>query len=613
MKKINIVIYILCFIFALNINVFGMEYGDLDENGILTATDAAYALQKALDNKFVLPIENNTENNISQKKALTVYFSRVGNTDYADDIDAITSASIINNSDKRTGTTEAVADIIRSKVGGDKLLIETSEKYSEDFQEVVDKNHTEQNENYLPPLKTKINNINEYDVIFIGYPVWAITVPAPVKSFLSEYNLSGKTIVPFCTHDGYGSGNSFNVIKNNCPDSDILDGIAVNSDNVVNGDINDLSNDIDKWLDNIDIFSVLSAENEVPVSITIGEHKLSGVLNNTNEAKEFIKMLPVTVSMHGYGGREYYGEINDRISTEGHGNLSFENGDITYCPTNYTVAIFYSQTNNPNLTMEVYKMGKVTSDLSVFENLENNIDVRFELRSNSPADVDCDGKITANDAAEILRKVLDRSHIMPIETATTEITTENTTETTTETSTESTTETTTEDTTEAANDTLVVYFSASRGKNTKGIAESISDILKADIYEIIPEVPYTDEDLDYGDSSSRTTIEMNDPNSRPTISGSVENMDKYSVIFVGYPIWWGEAPRILSTFMESYNFSGKTIVPFCTSGSSGIGSSATNLQKLTNEANWLSGHRFSSSESRENIENWIDGLEINKK
>ena len=88
--------------------------------------------------------------------------------------------------------------------------------------------------------------------------------------------------------------------------------------------------------------------------------------------------------------------------------------------------------------------------------------------------------------------------------------------------------------------------------------------------------PHTDADLDYNDNNSRTTIEMNDPDARPCYSGSVENMEQYDIIFVGYPIRWGEAPRIVSTFMESYDFSGKTIVPFCTSGGSGIGSSASN-------------------------------------
>ena len=144
---------------------------------------------------------------------------------------------------------------------------------------------------------------------------------------------------------------------------------------------------------------------------------------------------------------------------------------------------------------------------------------------------------------------------------------------------------------------LVAYFSATG--TTKGVAEHIANGLNADIYEIVPEEAYTDADLDYNDNNSRTTIEMNDPDARPAISGSVENMEQYDIIFVGYPIWWGEAPRIVSTFMESYDFSGKTIVPFCTSGGSGIGSSASNLERLTSGATWLDGRRLNGSDSQD--------------
>lgn len=156
---------------------------------------------------------------------------------------------------------------------------------------------------------------------------------------------------------------------------------------------------------------------------------------------------------------------------------------------------------------------------------------------------------------------------------------------------------------------LVVYFSATN--TTKGVAEHIASGLSADIYEIVPEEPYTDADLNYHDNNSRTTIEMNDPNVRPAISGSVENMEQYDIVFIGYPIWWGQAPRIMCTFMESYDFSGKTIVPFCTSGSSGIGSSATNLERLTEGADWLSGTRFSGSASQNTIMEWVRGLGLN--
>ncbi len=153
---------------------------------------------------------------------------------------------------------------------------------------------------------------------------------------------------------------------------------------------------------------------------------------------------------------------------------------------------------------------------------------------------------------------------------------------------------------------LVVYFSATN--TTKGVAEHIANGLSADIYAIVPEEPYTDADLNYHDNNSRTTIEMNDPNVRPAISGSVENMEQYDIVFIGYPIWWGDAPRIVSTFVESYDFSGKTVVPFCTSGSSGIGSSATNLEQLTDGAVWLSGKRLSGGDSQETVMEWVNSL-----
>lgn len=156
---------------------------------------------------------------------------------------------------------------------------------------------------------------------------------------------------------------------------------------------------------------------------------------------------------------------------------------------------------------------------------------------------------------------------------------------------------------------LVAYFSATN--TTKGVAEHIANGLNADIYEIVPEDPYTDADLNYNDNNSRTTIEMNDPDARPAISGSVEDMNQYTIVFIGYPIWWGEAPRIISTFVESYDFSGKTIVPFCTSGGSGIGSSVTNLEQLTSGATWLSGRRLNGSDSQDTVMEWVNSLGLN--
>ena len=154
---------------------------------------------------------------------------------------------------------------------------------------------------------------------------------------------------------------------------------------------------------------------------------------------------------------------------------------------------------------------------------------------------------------------------------------------------------------------LIAYFSATN--NTEGIANHLESILDADLYEIVPETPYTSDDLNYNDSNSRSSQEQNDPDARPAISGSVDNMEQYDVIFLGYPIWWGDAPRIIDTFLESYDFNGKTIAPFCTSASSPLGSSATKLQDLTDSATWLEGQRFSGGASSSDVQSWVDSLD----
>ncbi len=159
------------------------------------------------------------------------------------------------------------------------------------------------------------------------------------------------------------------------------------------------------------------------------------------------------------------------------------------------------------------------------------------------------------------------------------------------------------------NKILIAYFSATN--NTENIADHLNEILDADIYEIVPETPYTSDDLNYNDPSSRSSQEMDDPDARPAISGSVENMEQYDVIFLGYPIWWGEAPRIINTFLESYDLSGKTIAPFCTSASSPLGSSAENLQELTDSMTWLEGCRFSGGASTSDVQSWVESLDLN--
>ena len=140
---------------------------------------------------------------------------------------------------------------------------------------------------------------------------------------------------------------------------------------------------------------------------------------------------------------------------------------------------------------------------------------------------------------------------------------------------------------------LVAYFSCTG--TTKPLAEYAAGYLNADLYEIVAETPYSSADLDYNKSGSRANREQDDSSARPAISGKVEDMDKYNTVVLAYPIWWGQAPRIISTFLESYDFKGKTIVPFCTSHSSGIGSSDTNLHSLVDSSvEWKEGKRFAA-------------------
>lgn len=154
--------------------------------------------------------------------------------------------------------------------------------------------------------------------------------------------------------------------------------------------------------------------------------------------------------------------------------------------------------------------------------------------------------------------------------------------------------------------TLVAYFSASGV--TARLAETIAKAADADLYEIDPKVPYTSADLNWNNSGSRSSIEMNDKASRPEIVGAVEDMGQYDTVFVGFPIWWYEAPRIIHTFLESYDFSGKTVVPFATSGGSGMGSTSDILQKVCPAAKVLPGKRMSVTASEAQIKKWMTEL-----
>lgn len=140
---------------------------------------------------------------------------------------------------------------------------------------------------------------------------------------------------------------------------------------------------------------------------------------------------------------------------------------------------------------------------------------------------------------------------------------------------------------------LIAYFSASGVTATA--AKRMAESVEADLYEIRPKQPYTSADLDWTDKESRSTLEMNDPSCRPVIAGSVQNMEQYDTVFIGFPVWWYVEPRIIDTFLESYNFSGKTLIPFATSGGSGIGRAEKSMRTFCPDADWKKGQLITTA------------------
>ena len=154
---------------------------------------------------------------------------------------------------------------------------------------------------------------------------------------------------------------------------------------------------------------------------------------------------------------------------------------------------------------------------------------------------------------------------------------------------------------------LVAYFSASGV--TKKVATKLASAIGADIFEIVPKELYTSADLNWMDKKSRSSVEMNDRNCRPEIASKVNDMSKYDTVYVGFPVWWYREPSIIDTFMEVYDFTDKKVITFCTSGGSGLGDSAKNMQALATGAKVIDGKKFSSGVSEADLKKWADSIE----
>lgn len=505
---------------------------------------------------------------------LIAYFSLWGNSDYPDDIDATTSASIVDDNEERYGTTEYVARMIQENVGGDIHLIQTAEPYSTDFDEVTDQNHDEMDAGTLPELTESNLDISQYDTVFIGYPVWATNAPQAIFSFLTEYDMAGKTVVPFCTHDGYGAGGSYDDIAAAVPAAaNVPEGLAIEAPDVPAAD-----ETVSQWLDQLGLTAPQSesAQSEgTPITITVGETVLEGVIYDTELANEIRGQFPLTVSMSGFGGREYYGGIDFTPANAGAGQLNFENGDITYCSTNNTMAIFYAQTDNPDLSMEVIPVGRVTSDLGIFDELSGSADITFDLAAEQQGDTGSD-----SDSAEAA----------------------------------------------AESNVLVAYFSWADNAvlaedvdavsspsvvptgDVAHLASWVQEQTGGDIFPIQVTEPYPS---DWDECLSRANEEKA-AGARPELTAAVENISDYDVVFLGYPNWWYSCPMAVLSFIEENDLAGKQVYLFCSHGTGGLASSVTDITAELPDSdiseNVFDVNEEDASSAQPDIQSWLTEL-----
>lgn len=213
------------------------------EDTVIQQTDTG---QRQTDKESSQESENSGQSG-EQSRILIAWFSRVGNTDFPDDVDAVSSASLNRQNGELLGNTEVIANMIREETNGELFRIETEKSYPVDYDELVDYGRSEPDEDSRPALSSHVENIDEYEIIFLGYPNWWFDMPMPVYSFLEEYDFSGKTVIPFCTHGGSRFSDTVSTLKEMLTDTTVMDGFEVYGENAA-----DAGNDVMDWLKELD-------------------------------------------------------------------------------------------------------------------------------------------------------------------------------------------------------------------------------------------------------------------------------------------------------------------------------------------------------------------------
>ncbi len=270
------------------------------------------------------------ESDVEEQKILVTYFSHTGNT-------------------------AEVAELIADYTGGDLAEIERAIPYGDVYEEAED----EILEGVRPEITVSADNIEEYDTVFVGYPIWWDEAPAMISSFLSNYNFAEKTLVPFCTSASDDIDHSLHIFSELCPDSVIKEGLTAND-----------TDDILPWLQEMELNAGQTDATEgTPITITVGNTVIEAELDDSPVAREFAALLPQTISMQRIGGdREFYGEIEESLNyDEEDSQTTFENGDIAYWYSGNAVCLLYNnQVEDSQIDSGIIVFGNIKSDLSVF-------------------------------------------------------------------------------------------------------------------------------------------------------------------------------------------------------------------------------------------------------
>lgn len=293
-------------------------------------------------------------------RTLVAYFSRTGEN---------YGVGVIEK-----GNTEIVAEMIAEQTGADLFHIETVTPYPDDYDECTAVAQRERQENARPELTATVENMDSYDTVFLGYPIWYGDMPMAVYTFLESYDWSGKTIIPFSTHAGSGLGGTESRIASACPNAELLSGFTISGQTAQN-DREAANRAVSEWLDTIE---VPGESGTTAITMTVGDTVITAELSDSQTTRDFLALLPRTVTLSRYGDREYYGNPGGTLSTEGEAIPDFENGDVTFYPPSGNLAIFFGNEDTSNQA-NLIRMGKITSDLSVFENFPQSIEMQIAV------------------------------------------------------------------------------------------------------------------------------------------------------------------------------------------------------------------------------------------